>query len=1542
MPSLSARRNTLIAALTVASLCLAAFAYALLARPQAAVSAQQENYIIRITERGFEPELLSIVPGDTVTWINETSQPVTLGEGFLTKTFLPNIFLSTHLTPSSGPASAAAEAQQAVPLDIGPAAGEFLQVLQPGASFSHTFLITGDFSAFVRERFWFFTRITVVRPAGGQVKGAVYASVRQFDDSSSLDFDKIYLPEISVFLRNFANVEAARVRTDLSGRFSFPHMAAGTYTLCWEADGFHPGCSNQQVVINSKPIHFGEVVISPVREPDRTLVYGRVRLADNSLPRTFEPFADVNAFARVRLLEGGSEIAAVHVNNFGDYLLPQVPVGSEVHLEAVLETETAEYGISDNILRPQSAHRADLWFLNHRPRLGVVLPSANGEYVRVIAPGSTIQVSAEAEDPDGDPVTFHWILPSTSGQLSSQTGANVSWTLPNVEALHRLEVVAYDGRGGYTKSSISVEGTNLGVLFSGQVVDPGGTAVANAAVSVNGSQASTNAAGYFRLHTPQAAEYILNIRKPGYALLSRIYLDGLTSGRWTLTPATVMTFDPTQDIDLRDANEHCLGAISQRVEWSRYPNQRLPRFQNAKGEVVKVGGSIVTFESLQAGSQFAVGAQLSDAGVMMKVEPFFFSSGDIFTGGGVYISREELAGGSGLELGYNNANVSFETPPGTRTIRLRFGEYGGNVNLTINGELANVDDLQDLHGRTVGGARIAVAGTAGEEGILAFEGEIESFSIGGQELFIDEVEFDPIPRLPGRLPCGPGMRVQIPANSLVDANGSPPPGMVQVAVGTYDILSPDGMPGDYSARDSSGDLRVMESFGAGSIEVSDGTTEYNLKPGALVKLSLPPAPVHFEYERPLPATTPNFVYNAETGIWEEEGAWTFDGSEYVTQVGHLSEFNVDIYDGPPACLRIASDTLPPSYQMEVTIPIGEGSAPKVISKVVDNSVPFHVIYNMPANRNVIIMVFLPGGNIPLGTFVANSGAPQSPASPLRPAYPYNACGGEVTLYNPELTDPPSLSQPVANSFLHGLYNFYATSFDEFTGSTPLTSATAAAFAQATADYYAVIDPHSLRDTLAGFIAANNFSAATQVHAVYANSGDLGFGRDMYCTRNQVTPGVFDVACYVSNYGTGYQNYEDGGGYGTPDTTDFENTANQNGIVATVAMEYTRVEDPTNVNAFLNNQRVVKFYVYGATGQRIDGTDSLGNLDVNNAFVDLDGFGGRPLPQLCIVCHGGTINYDGSPSPTNPPVFNSFTDVNMGSVFLPFDLNAFTIVDGLTVGGVTGQYDKANQQAAFRALNQQIVLPTNPGGPIEEVVDYMYPPLGSPGVGNQNENFVVAGWTGSAAHSDMYREVMTPACRVCHLAQVDAPGPVLDTAAEAVAYAGSIRQRVCLDRVMPHARATYDRFWNSIAPHQPSRLIAWGSVFAPGLDWSVCATADPGTAPPIPEVVYHDPQVQGIWTNRCESCHQPGGIFPNPNLTAGNAYGALVGVPAGQLPGMPRVTPFNLGQSYLWHKLNNTQGSVGGSGSQMPLGSTLTATELAIIQQWIEDGALEQE
>jgi len=128
----------------------------------------------------------------------------------------------------------------------------------------------------------------------------------------------------------------------------------------------------------------------------------------------------------------------------------------------------------------------------------------------------------------------------------------------------------------------------------------------------------------------------------------------------------------------------------------------------------------------------------------------------------------------------------------------------------------------------------------------------------------------------------------------------------------------------------------------------------------------------------------------------------------------------------------------------------------------------------------------------------------------------------------------------------------------------------------------------------------------------------------------------------------------------------------------------------------------------------------------------------------------------------------------------------------------------------------------------------------------------------------------------------------------------------------------------------------------------CLDADCAAAPNC-QPLSHATDIQPIWTNRCIQCHTnpfpPQGLI----LTAGTAYGMIVGVNAVECPPLDRVAPGQPQQSFLYRKIQGTQGdpdinALGCTdvavGAQMPFGIAccLPQSERDLIEDWIATGA----
>jgi len=798
------------------------------------------------------------------------------------------------------------------------------------------------------------------------------------------------------------------------------------------------------------------------------------------------------------------------------------------------------------------------------------------------------------------------------------------------------------------------------------------------------------------------------------------------------------------------------------------------------------------------------------------------------------------------------------------------------------------------------------------------------------------------------VPCRNGIELEIPPNALENmTTKQAPTGNVDVALSTVDLTNGSSMPGDYSATDQSGNARSMESFGAGSVEIRAGNQRFNLKSGMEATMRIPVDITQIVGGATPPPTIPFLYYNEQTGVWEQDGVATLTGSgasaAYVKKIKHFSVMNADILKSGQSCVAVEVDpgagfTLP--FNVEVTMPPSVVN-PNVIQVRTLNvdSTKSNVIYNLPNNTNIVLTPIISGtkpdgsaGDVPAGIFVVNTGGPQISATNLPPANPdgtYYAenggvptgpCGSRVTLTN--LGVPP-LSGGL--EFLQGFY-FQASNITELNTTDPTVATAVVTGAE---DYYEQADPRSLRENFNEFKSKNDFGHPLDANEVewdaqYANSGDLGFGRDMHCRRNVASDGAFDIACYVTNFGQ------------PPifevDQIDADHALAGLNPDATVAMEFSRVENEVaNPVEFPDNNRAVKFYVYN--------TNDPTGPTIKKA--DLDGFGERPVPQLCVICHGGQVASEpAGPDPLGPQkgAFTSRNDImSMQSNFLPFDLHLYNFPAAKT---------KAAQQTAFKNLNRDIVREVAVGNgangtAIVEMIDAINPAAAA----SQQENAVITNWDGGNPASDnhkFYRDVFARSCRTCHVA-LPFSAPAFTNMVDFQNSIGTVQSRVCNQKIMPHAKRTNDIFWTSLNPNMPGFLQLYGQNF-PG--WAAAANSQcglffqPGTTP----TSLFATEIYPILTNNCTACHS---VVGNANFAVGGTvdevYDSILNAIAKD-GSSHYIVAGNPGASLLYQRI------LGNGGSRMPQGGpNLEITDTDVpgdgindateILNWINGGAL---
>jgi hypothetical protein len=164
-------------------------------------------------------------------------------------------------------------------------------------------------------------------------------------------------------------------------------------------------------------------------------------------------------------------------------------------------------------------------------------------------------------------------------------------------------------------------------------------------------------------------------------------------------------------------------------------------------------------------------------------------------------------------------------------------------------------------------------------------------------------------------------------------------------------------------------------------------------------------------------------------------------------------------------------------------------------------------------------------------------------------------------------------------------------------------------------YYAAVDPANARNTLQKYRSLHDFDGVGEdIHVIFRDSKDLGYGRDMYMRSYPNTEcGGQVIAFYVQNFSV---SIIDGFAYGP---VNLEGAIEQDlqYHFGSNAIEFSRGLN-TSAGDTCSPEPMTKFYTYrsdysapGAIHHRIE-------------TINLDARGEKAMPQPCITCHGGKL------------------------------------------------------------------------------------------------------------------------------------------------------------------------------------------------------------------------------------------------------------------------------------------------------------------------------
>jgi hypothetical protein len=375
-----------------------------------------------------------------------------------------------------------------------------------------------------------------------------------------------------------------------------------------------------------------------------------------------------------------------------------------------------------------------------------------------------------------------------------------------------------------------------------------------------------------------------------------------------------------------------------------------------------------------------------------------------------------------------------------------------------------------------------------------------------------------------------------------------------------------------------------------------------------------------------------------------------------------------------------------------------------------------------------------------------------------------------------------------------------------------------------AAYYDAIDPGNAKDTLAKWKAANGFDTGggTQVTVVFGDQRDLGYGRRM--TARQNADGT--LAFYVENY-----LINSGGAYAYSSLNlDAAIVRDPKSLLGVNAIEFS--PGPAGGVSF------AKFFNFnGVTGQREN-------------TVNLDGRGDKAMPSPCITCHGGRGDALAPPDASGKRRFSlvqyavSKAPGDVQARLHPFEVDAFQF-------SATPGYTRAEQEARFKTINRMILCsyplpspsslpedtcrrPASQGewqGTAAGLIKAFYGGDGLPSP-TYSDTYVPPSWL-AAGQTTLYKSVIAPACRACHIMRGTGVQSDIDFATfdEFRTYADRTRAHVIDRGNMPLAKIVSDAFYASSGPDtlatflQDQGLVARdasGAVLKPGRP-----VADPG-------------------------------------------------------------------------------------------------------------------
>jgi len=155
--------------------------------------------------------------------------------------------------------------------------------------------------------------------------------------------------------------------------------------------------------------------------------------------------------------------------------------------------------------------------------------------------------------------------------------------------------------------------------------------------------------------------------------------------------------------------------------------------------------SCLRMEGPPPGFAAGVGPLLVRPDGNVSLRPFLNGGGWTAGGTATIVATNFAAGSPVQEMNLNNINLHVVPNPAVGSVTFAYADFGGNVNLAVNGVLVSLGELMASPGM-LGGVNVAVTKIVAfgyHYGVVTLTGgggvAINAFAVGGQEFYVDDV-----------------------------------------------------------------------------------------------------------------------------------------------------------------------------------------------------------------------------------------------------------------------------------------------------------------------------------------------------------------------------------------------------------------------------------------------------------------------------------------------------------------------------------------------------------------------------------------------------------------------------------------------------------------------------------------------------------------------------------------------------------------------------------------------------------------------------------